>query len=48
LPAEMEKYRGEIDGFRNKCYEASLRVLDVLGRAFDVRHSVFSCKNNTH
>lgn len=37
LPPSVERYREEIIAFDNKCFEASLRVLDILSRAFDVR-----------
>lgn len=39
LPAAMQKYKQEIVNFDDKCFEASLRVLDVISQAFDVRSS---------
>ena len=37
LPTSIQQYRQEIVEFDNKCFEASLRVLDILSQAFDVR-----------
>ena len=37
LPTSIQKYKQEIVEFDNKCYEASLRILDILSQAFDVR-----------
>ena len=38
LPSSIQKYKKEIAEFDNKCYEASLRVLDIISEAFDVCH----------
>ncbi|CAG9978665.1 unnamed protein product [Clonostachys byssicola] len=45
LPKTMEEYRDEITRFDQRCYEASLRVLDILSRAFDLPENFF---RNTH
>lgn len=36
LPHCIQKHRQEIEAFDKKCFEASLRVLDILSCAFDV------------
>ncbi|KFA52299.1 hypothetical protein S40293_00624 [Stachybotrys chartarum IBT 40293] len=41
LPPSVERYREEIIAFDNKCFEASLRVLDILSRAFDLPENFF-------
>jgi isopenicillin N synthase-like dioxygenase len=38
LPSSIQKHRQEIVDFDNKCFEASLRVLDILSQALDVSH----------
>ena len=37
LPTTIEQYKEEIVAFDNKCFEASLRILDILSQAFGVR-----------
>ncbi|VUC31080.1 unnamed protein product [Clonostachys rosea] len=41
LPKAVKEYQDEITGFDQKCYEASLRVLDILSRAFDLPENFF-------
>jgi isopenicillin N synthase-like dioxygenase len=36
LPSSIQMYKQEIVAFDEKCFEASLKVLDMLSRAFDV------------
>jgi isopenicillin N synthase-like dioxygenase len=37
LPNSIQKYRQEIVDFDDKCFEAALRILDILSQAFGVR-----------
>ena len=39
LPDAIGGFRTEIEDFDNKCFEASLRVLDMLSQALSVRNS---------
>lgn len=41
LPKAMKEYQDEIIRFDQRCYEASLRVLDILSRAFDLPGNFF-------
>lgn len=36
LPPTIEQHRQEIAGFDDKCFEASLKILDILSLAFQV------------
>jgi isopenicillin N synthase-like dioxygenase len=36
LPMSLQKYREELIEFDRKCFEASLKVLDMLSKAFEV------------
>jgi isopenicillin N synthase-like dioxygenase len=36
LPKSIVKYKEEIVAFDQKCFEASLKILDILSRAFEV------------
>jgi isopenicillin N synthase-like dioxygenase len=48
LPPSIQHYRNEMIEFDGKCFEASLKVLDILSEAFEVRQLPLLMKISSH